>query len=494
MTKTTTFATEPSRAGEAASKTADGRIHTLIIGAGPSGLATALKLAETGVMPLIVEKSDTVGGLMRSIPHGNYIVDIGRKELYTRVPEIDRLWQDLLGDDYREYNHRVGSLYRGRILELSTRHRGPLRGLPLPWLISGGADLAWWWLKSMFSAPANYQDYWYGRAGRHFARLFAQGYWEKFRGQAWVDMPVPESEIDGSSVSSYSFNAIRQGLKLASQGGPYLQTQWRHPARGTGQIFERIQELLRDKGISIAFETEVTAIRVLDDQVVEVSTSGPAGAETLRPQQVVSSMQIERLAAMVDGGVATPDTPDELPAGAKQSVVLVYLFIDEPCRFPHAWLEVNDTDTSCGRIVNYAAFNGDMVPPGKTCLCVEYFCIGDDPITQLSPEDVTALAIKECLDHQLVDPTKIEDTMVKTMNRTNAAASWRDWQNARKMELLQEVSRVTNLFHVNRPGVDAATFAGMVAAESIVQESREAFDQGASPTRKGSDLAFDKAS
>ncbi|MGH6918931.1 MAG: FAD-dependent monooxygenase, partial [Geminicoccaceae bacterium] len=30
----------------------DGRIHTLIVGAGPSGLATAHKLAEAGVVPL----------------------------------------------------------------------------------------------------------------------------------------------------------------------------------------------------------------------------------------------------------------------------------------------------------------------------------------------------------------------------------------------------------------------------------------------------------
>ena len=66
------------------------------------------------------------------------------------------------------------------------------------------------------SRPTTYEDYWHRRAGRFFARLFAQGYWEKFRGQAWADMPVPEAEVDGSNANSYAFNAIRQGLKLAS--------------------------------------------------------------------------------------------------------------------------------------------------------------------------------------------------------------------------------------------------------------------------------------
>ena len=70
------------------------------------------------------------------------------------------------------------------------------------------------------------------------------------------------------------------------------------------------------------------------------------------------------------------------------------------------------------------------------------------------------------------------------MKRTNAAASWRDWQKAFKMQLLKEVSRRRDLFHVNRPGMDWATFAGMVAAESILEGCRSGFDRRADPTRK----------
>jgi hypothetical protein len=172
------------------------------------------------------------------------------------------------------------------------------------------------------------------------------------------------------------------------------------------------------------------------------------------------------------------------PRDAEQSVVLVYLLLDEPCRFPHAWLEVNDTELKCGRITNYAAFNGDMVPAGKACLCVEFFCLGNDPITRLSQSEVTALAIRECVENRLFDPAKLIDTYVTTMQRTNAAASWRDWQRAFKMQLLKDVSQVENLFHVNRPGMDWATFAGMVAAESILEGCRSGFDRRADPTKR----------
>jgi protoporphyrinogen oxidase len=467
----------------------DGRIHTLIVGAGPSGLATAHKLAEAGVVPLVVERSKAAGGLMRSLKRGPFTMDLGRKELYTRIPEVDRFWREILREDYREYPHRIGSLYGGRILELSSKHRGPMRGLPLSWFIVGGFDLIRCWLSARLSSPASYEDYWHRRAGRRFARMFAQGYWEKFRGQAWTDMPAPAAEIDGSMTSSYSFNAIRQGLKLASQGGPSQQARWRHPAKGSGQISDRMLERLRREGVPVAFETEVIAIKAVDGNVCEVTTRGPDGIDRHYPRHVVSSMQIEDLANLLTHA----SSPDGRAAGAspdvEQSVILVYLFLDEPCRFPHAWLEVNDTALKAGRITNYAAFNGDMVPEGKACLCVEFFCVGDHPLRRMSTPDLAALAIRECADNGLIDPAKLLDTYVTSMKRTNAAASWRDWQKAFKLQLLEQVSRVENLFHVNRPGMDWATFAGMVAAESILEGCRAQFDRRADPTRRYEDNA-----
>ena len=460
-------------------------IHTLIIGAGPSGIAAAYTLTAAGVSPLVVERDGFAGGLMRSLRRGDFIVDLGRKELYTRIPEVDRLWRSILGDDYRPYPHRVGSLYRGRILEMSDRYRGLRRGLPWPWLISGAADLLLCRAWSGIARPSNYQDFWYHRAGRRFARLFAQGYWEKFRGREWADMPVPDTEIDGSEVDSYSFNVIRQGLTLAAQGGPSSQQTWSHPAKGSGQICDLMLEQALREGARIQFHTEVTALHATGDQIVEVLTKGRDGPARYRPRHVISSMQIEQLAGVL---AQAPPTTTEAErrdvAFAERSVALVYLFLDEPPRFPHAWLEVNDTRMKSGRITNYAAFNGDMVPLGKTCLCVEFFCVGEDPILRLSAQELTALATEECAEGGLIDPAKLRDTHVAIMHRSNAAAAWRDWQDPLKLALLKRVGRFANLYHVNCPGTDWATFAGMLAAEAVLLGSRTEFDRRADPTRR----------
>ena len=467
-------------------------LHCLIVGAGPSGLAAGLTLVRKCIPTVILERAGRVGGLMQSLRRCDFTVDVGRKELYTRIPEVDQLWNAILGTEYREYTRRVGSLYRGRILEMSGNHRGLRRGLPLPWFVQGGIDLARSWVQSSaFGArPATYEEYFHQRAGPKFARIFAQGYWEKFRGIPWSDLPPPDGDVQGDA-DSYSLSVIRDGLQLASQGGPTSQKVWRHPAKGTGQICDLMLEEFLDRKGEIRFNAEVTAISAEDAAVREVTVSQGGKESRMRPRHLVSSMQIEQLTACLRPARGDRVAPVAPVQEKERSVLLVYLFLDEPSRFPHAWLEVNDADLNCGRITNYAAFNGDMVPAGKSCLCVEFFCTGDGPLTRLSEPELCRLAVKELAANRLIDEQRIFDTMVLSLRRSNAAASWRDWQSDTKLRLLDRIKPFANLYHVNRPGTDWATFAGMLAGDAIAAGDRQEFDRRVDPTRRYSSIGPD---
>lgn len=110
-------------------KTTTREVHTLILGAGPSGLAAAYTLAKAGLKPVVLERDKVSGGLMRSVKHGEFILDIGRKELYNRLAKVDEFWNGLLGADYREYPRRAGILFEGKIIEMSPAYRGFRRGM-----------------------------------------------------------------------------------------------------------------------------------------------------------------------------------------------------------------------------------------------------------------------------------------------------------------------------------------------------------------------------
>jgi protoporphyrinogen oxidase len=449
--------------------------HVIVLGAGPSGLAASLALCRGGIQPLVLERDDDVGGLMRSYRWREFIVDLGRKELYTRFPEVDALWNEALGGAYGPYPHRVGSLYRGRILELSGKYRGILRGIPIPWLVHGGLSMLGGWARAAARSPTSYEAYWHGRVGRVFAELLAQGYWEKFRGRRWQEMPVPEDET--TPKRSRSFETARQALRLARRGGVQTQAAWRHPTHGTGQIFEALRSEIDARGGRIRFNAEVRAIRPQSDGSFEIEFLESGVVHRRASRHLISSLPIERLTELLG---AVPNDVDGREA--RRSVILVYLFLDEPPQFPHAWLEVNDPMTAIGRITSYAAFGGAMVPPGHTSLCIEFFCQADDPFMQMDDEALTERTLKELAGAGLVHPGRLIGSSVRRLQRTNAAASWREQQTERRLSLLRSLARYPTLYHVNRPGSDWATLAGLLAAEAVLTKDRAVFDQRADPT------------
>ena len=70
----------------------------LIIGAGPAGLTAAYELLKSGtdILPVIVEESDIIGGISRTVEyHGNRI-DIGGHRFFSKNHEVNALWQELM--------------------------------------------------------------------------------------------------------------------------------------------------------------------------------------------------------------------------------------------------------------------------------------------------------------------------------------------------------------------------------------------------------------
>jgi len=64
-----------------------------------------------------------------------------------------------------------------------------------------------------------------------------------------------------------------------------------------------------------------------------------------------------------------PNLQFESASAIKKTVALSIFFLTSHPVSPHAWLNITCPKTKMGRITNYAALNGDMVPDGKTCLC-----------------------------------------------------------------------------------------------------------------------------
>ena len=449
-------------------------VHTIIIGAGPAGLAAAYALTKQGITPTIIEKDKTAGGLMRSIYRGEFIMDIGRKELYTRLNKVDALWKEILGEDYISYYHREGILYKRIIFEASSRWEGVTRGMSWSMALICGIDYCWCRLKSMFDSPSNYEDYWYGKRGKLLSRILSQRYEEKFKGINWRDLPVPSTTDEEITSTSNNISDPLLDQHLKERTEPI----WCHPARGSGQICEMLEKSIHAAGAAFNFGANILAITTSGQRIETITIAVDSDVITYRPQHVVSSVSAEIMANMLNYGhsekVGSEQKPSKL-SGKVMSTICVYLFLSDPPSFPHTWLKITSPELKAGRITNFSAFNGRMVPKDMTCLCVEYFCSEVDPLLTLTDDALKEYAIAECVSSNLINRDKCFDHFVLKLPDSKAAINWRDWDDPKQIQLLSFLTSFDNLYYVNRPGTDKATNAGLEAASAIIANDRDIF-------------------
>ena len=160
----------------------------------------------------------------------------------------------------------------------------------------------------------------------------------------------------------------------------------------------------------------------------------------------------------------------------------MYLFLNEVPRFPHVWLEVTTPGKSFRRITNYAALNGEMVPLGRTCLCVEAFCAEDDSLLGLDDAGIIKIALQEIASARLLDANRIFDAFVLRLPGADAAVHSTAWKTSEQQFLLGFVNRFENLYYVNRAGIDNAMYAGIEAAGAILSGDRTSFLKQTDPT------------
>src|SRR5262245_5773096 len=91
---------------------ADNRI--VIVGAGPAGLTAAYQLGHHGIDGTVVlEADDTVGGISRTAQRDGWRFDIGGHRFFTKVPEVDAFWHEILPEEDFLLRPRMSRIYYG---------------------------------------------------------------------------------------------------------------------------------------------------------------------------------------------------------------------------------------------------------------------------------------------------------------------------------------------------------------------------------------------
>ena len=163
------------------------RRPVLVIGAGPAGLTAAHELAERGIPAIVYEQDDQVGGLARTVTYEGYRFDIGGHRFFTKVEAVQRLWEEVLGEDFLVRPRLSRIYYRDRFFDYPLKPLNALAGL-------GPVEAARILLSYARARVAphpeehTFEEWVVNRFGRRLFEIFFRTYTEKVWG-------VPCSEI-----------------------------------------------------------------------------------------------------------------------------------------------------------------------------------------------------------------------------------------------------------------------------------------------------------
>ncbi len=310
--------------------------ETLIIGAGPAGLATAMELAKAGKDFMVIEKQAEVGGLAKTYTFQEggltFLTDNGPHRFFSKNPYLYDFIAELLDEQWITVRRQTRQYIDGKFYDYpvnakqALRNLGPFKATRIV-LDYGLAKIQY----GLFKRPINnFYDYTVANFGRTLGEFNMINYTEKIWG-----IPAREIHADwagqrikGLDLTSLALDAARSALKLKSKNKPKsLVDSFYYPDTGTGLIYNTIVEHIRKLGHKVLTETYPTQIKHDGNHCTEAIVTGPDGKMSIKFQNLVESVPLTEFVKLLD-----PAAPKAiLDANAKlrhRSQVYVFLTLD----------------------------------------------------------------------------------------------------------------------------------------------------------------------
>jgi protoporphyrinogen oxidase len=392
--------------------------EVVIIGAGPAGLTAAYELGKRGAAATVLESDDVVGGISRTVVRDGYRFDIGGHRFFTKVPEVEALWHEILPDTDFLLRPRTSRIYyRGKFYAYPIKPLNALRNLGPVEAVR--CVLSFLWVRVR---PPKDQTSLEGYVAANYGWRLYEHFFKTYTEKVWA---VPASElsadwgaqrIKGMSLWGAVWEPIRARLAGAradrSKQVTSLIEQFQYPKYGPGMMWERCHDLVLAQGSKVQFRAKVTAITHRDGRAVSVTSVDESGAGTTRPaNHVISSMPFPALVRAMD-----PPPPAEVLAAADALTFRDFLSValvvpEDKVDWADNWIYIHAPEVKTMRVQNFGSWSPYLVRDGRNVLGLEYTVAEGDEWWTAS-------------DHELIEKGKAELELLGLMQSADVEAGY----------------------------------------------------------------------
>ena len=503
----------------------------LIIGAGPAGLTAALEfLRQTNIRPIVLESSQEIGGISRTIQYKGNRMDIGGHRFFSKADRIMDWWLEIMPavssdnsgnaipisyqNKQREINPTGTQLdpekddlvmlvrpRRSRIYFMRRFFDYPIK-LTADTLAKLGPIRTGKIGMSYIAARINQikpetslETFIINRFGRELYSLFFESYTEKVWGVPPKEISAEwgAQRIKGLSLTSAIKHFLKQSFSSKNGASGDLKQKstdtslierFLYPKFGPGQLWEHVASLVRKGGGEIHMGMRANKMKVDGNRITEVEAQSTDGQTvTFRPDYVISTMPITHLIKAMDTPI--PKNVHEVTSGLVYrdfitvGLLVNKLLVTEPdgSLLKDTWIYIQEPEVKIGRLQIFNNWSPFMVAdPSKVWIGLEYFCNDTDELWKMSDKAMQDFGVAELAKIGILDPKDVVDGHVVRVPKTYPAY----FGTYDRFDVIRDfVDKFENLFLVGRNGMhkynnqDHSMLTAITAVENIAKGSFE---------------------
>ncbi len=496
----------------------------IIIGAGPAGLTAAYEfLTRTDIKPVILEKSEYMGGISRTVNYKGNRMDMGGHRFFSKSDRVLDWWLQMIpleqspetgyssGDSKNKdgrpsLNPGVDSTQED--LAMLVRHRksriyylqkffdypvslnmNTLRNLGIIRTIS----IILSYLKSVvcpIKDEKNLEQFFINRFGKKLYLTFFKSYTEKLWGVPCdqISSEWGAQRIKGLSIAKTISHIIkrifrRSGDIVQQNTETSLIEQFLYPKLGPGQMWEEVSKRIISMGGEILTGVELDKLHISNDSIRAVEAVNLSSKErfTIEGDYYFSSMPIRDLISAI--GTEVPEDIKEISDGLiYRDFITVGLLLkklrvgdkrNSKAVIKDNWIYIQEPDVSVGRIQIFNNWSPFLVAdPAHVWVGLEYTCYETDEIWSNPDEEVIRFAVEELKKMGMIENGDVLDGTVLQIPKAYPAyfGTYHRFADLRKY-----LDRFENLFSVGRNGMhkynnqDHSMMTAMIAVDNIIK-------------------------
>jgi protoporphyrinogen oxidase len=505
----------------------------LIIGAGPAGLTAAYELVtRTDIKPIIIEQTDDIGGISKTVVYNGNRIDIGGHRFFSKSDIVMKWWQKILplqGSDSKDelmkriQYHKNESfvkltpngpdpektdrvmLIRNRLsrifflrkffdypitLNIKTlSNLGFIRILKIGW--------TYCWIQIFPIKNINsLEDFFVSRLGKELYETFFKDYTEKVWGVPcseiaadWGAQRIKELSI--SRALLHALKSIFTKEKSIEQKNidTSLIEQFMYPKLGPGQMWETVAQIVKEKGGIIIKNSQVVKLNIKENKVNGLVYLDQATKTTteISGNYFFSTMPVKDL--IISMGDLVPKNVKKISDGLQyRDFITVGLLLDRlkiknetksTTLFdlvPDNWIYIQEREVKVGRLQIFNNWSPYMIADiEKVWIGLEYFCNEGDDLWNMDDEKFIAFAIDELHKIDIIDKKDVIDSTIIRVPKTYPAY----FGTYSQFNIIREFTdKIENLFLIGRNGMhkynnqDHSMLTAITAVNNIISEEK----------------------